>query len=106
MEEYLSVSDVSKILKISTGTIYRNPHRYNMFKVGGLWRAKKESLENFSRNVNNAIRLAVVGKESKKCRSTGEGKRTGLMYQHQMGKELGDLLEPRKGQRRKSITTN
>ncbi|WP_258307609.1 helix-turn-helix domain-containing protein [Pectobacterium carotovorum] len=106
MEEYLTVSDISRILKISPGTIYRNPHRYNMFKVGGVWRANKESLENFSRNVNNAIRLAVVGKESRKCRSTGEGKRIGLTYQRQMGKELGDLLAPRKDQRRKSITTS
>ena len=64
-EQYLKVSAVAERLNVSPHTIYRNPVKFNMFKVGGSWRAREESLESLSSKVNNAIRLGVVGKESK-----------------------------------------
>ncbi|MDU7135037.1 MAG: hypothetical protein E6325_27170, partial [Enterobacteriaceae bacterium] len=73
MDKFLTVSDLASLLQISPSTIYRDPTRYNMFKVGGAWRANEESVANFSRTPNNVIRLAVVGKEYTECRSTKEG---------------------------------
>jgi hypothetical protein len=96
-EEFMTVKEFAAVVKVSASTIYRNPLKYNMFRVGGSWRANKESLESFSHKVNNAIRLAVVGgKESKKCRYSKEVKNTGLISPRQTDRELGDLLAPRK----------
>jgi hypothetical protein len=76
MEKLMKVPELAARLQISlprfTGTL-----RYNMFKVGGAWRANEESVANFSQATNNVIRLAVVGKEYTECRSTKEEKLLG-----------------------------
>ncbi|SFU85976.1 helix-turn-helix domain-containing protein [Xenorhabdus koppenhoeferi] len=99
MDDYYTIKEFAKKLKISANTIYRNPLKYHMFRVGSSWRANDESLKKFEQKDpkdNNVFRLAVVGgKEKTQCRSTKEVKNIGLMYQRQMEKELGDLLERR-----------
>ncbi|MES4614237.1 hypothetical protein V2154_16845 [Ewingella sp. CoE-038-23] len=99
-DSFLKVKEFAAIVRVSASTIYRNPQKYHMFKVGGGWRANEDSLKKFeqqSANDNNVFRLAVVGgKEKVKCRSTKEVKRTGSISQRQMEQELGALLEPRK----------
>lgn len=93
---YLNVARLAARLNVSKSTIYRDPTKFHMFKVGGQWRANEESLEKFSHRDNNVIRLAVVGKDFKKCRSTKEVKHTGLMSPCQTDRELDDLLARRK----------
>ncbi|QYA57397.1 putative helix-turn-helix domain-containing protein [Hafnia phage vB_HpaM_Meifeng] len=105
-EQLLKLSAVAKRLNVSTHTIYRNPAKFNMFKVGGSWRAREESLASFSSKVNNAIRLGVVGKESMKCRSSREEKYTGSISPLQTERELDALLAPRKKRKLRSTTTN
>lgn len=106
-EALMTIEEYSLKLKVSPHTIYRNPLKYHMFKVGGLWRASNESLEKFSAPNNNVTRLAVVGgKEFKKCRSSKEVKSGGWTSHTQMEKELDALLAPRKKQRHRSITTS
>ncbi|MEX5073068.1 helix-turn-helix domain-containing protein [Enterobacter cloacae] len=95
-EPFLDIGKLAKRLSVSKSTIYRNPAKFHMFKVGGQWRANEESLEKFSRRDNNVIRLAVVGKDVKKCRSTKEVKHTGLISPCQTDRELGALLARRK----------
>lgn len=104
---FLKLRDFAARINVSPNTIYRDPAKYHMFKVGGSWRANEESVEKFSIKSNNVTRLAVVGvKERKKCRSSKEVKSTGWTSQHQMEKELGALLAPRKGQKLRSTTTS
>lgn len=109
VEEFLKVKEYAAIIRVSAGTIYRNPLKFHMFKVGDCWRANSDSLKKFEQqaaNDNNVIRLAVVGgKEKKRCRSTKEVKRTGSMSQRQTERELDALLAPRKKQRLNSSTT-
>ncbi|QKJ17516.1 DNA-binding protein [Yersinia kristensenii] len=99
---FLKIKEYAALIKVSAGTIYRNPLKFHMFKVGDRWRADADSLSKFkfeqqAANDNNVIRLAVVGgKEKKKCRSTKEVKRTGSMSQRQTERELDALLAPRK----------
>ena len=98
--DFMTVRELAAVVKISASTIYRNPAKYHMFKVGGCWRANDESLKKFaqqSANDNNVFWLAVVGgKENKKCRSTNGVKRTGSMSPLQTERELDALLAPRK----------
>ncbi|MEQ1964388.1 hypothetical protein ABLB69_14705 [Xenorhabdus khoisanae] len=98
-DKYYTVREYAGKLQLSEGTIYRNPLKYYMFRVGGVWRANDESLKKFEQqNIkdNNIFRLAVVGgKEESLCRSTKEVVNIGSMYQRQMAKELDDLLERR-----------
>ncbi|MDE9570518.1 hypothetical protein [Xenorhabdus bovienii] len=98
-DDYYTVRGLAEKLKISANTIYRNPLKYHMFRVGGSWRANEESLKKFEQQDlkdNNVFRLAVVGgKEKAQCRSTKEVTHTGSMYQRQMAKELDDLLARR-----------
>ena len=95
--EFMKLKEYAKQIKVSPHTIYRDPAKYHMFKVGGLWRANKESLEKFAPTNNNVIRLAVVGsKESKRCRSSKGVKNTGLISPRQTERELDALLAPRK----------
>ena len=98
-DDCMTLKEFAGKLKLSPSTIYKNPPKYYMFKVGGSWRANKESLKKFEQaqfNDNNVYRLAVVGgRRNSKCRSTKEGVRSGLMSHLQVEKELGDLLAPR-----------
>lgn len=105
MEKLMKVPELAARLQISPSTIYRDPARYNMFKVGGAWRANEESVANFSRTPNNVIRLAVVGKEYTECRSTKEGKTTGLISRLQTDRELDALLAPKIRRKRSNTTT-
>ncbi|WP_237388034.1 hypothetical protein [Xenorhabdus sp. Sc-CR9] len=95
-DDFYTVKEYAKKLKISEWSIYRNPLKYHMFRVGCSWRANSESLKKFEQQNskdNNVFRLAVVGgKERTQCRSTKEVRNTGSMYLRQMEKELGDLL--------------
>ena len=82
VEKFIKIKEYAAILRISAGTIYKNPLKFHMFKVGDRWRANLDSLKKFEQqaaNDNNVIRLAVVGgKEKKKCRnkdSTGKRSR-------------------------------
>ncbi|CNK61240.1 Uncharacterised protein [Yersinia pseudotuberculosis] len=103
IEHFLKVKEYAAIIRVSAGTIYRNPLKFHMFKVGDRWRANSDSLKKFEQqaaNDNNVIRLAVVvGKEKKQCRSTKEVKRTGSMSHRQTERELDALLAPMKNQR-------
>ncbi|WP_367273571.1 helix-turn-helix domain-containing protein [Pluralibacter sp.] len=105
MRELFTVAEFASILKISPSTIYRNPSRFHMFKVGGAWRANEESVEKFSQTPNNVFRLAVVGKGVTKCRSTNEGKTTGLISRLQTELELDALLAPKRKRKLSSTTT-
>lgn len=80
-----------------------------MFRVGGSWRANKESLKKFEQaqfNDNNVYRLAVVGDGRKTCRSTKEVKSTGLISQLQAEKEFANRLAQRKKSKLKNIMTS
>lgn len=108
-DKYYTVEEYSKLLNLSKGTIYRKPSKYYMFKVGGSWRANKESLKKFEQaqfNDNNVYRLAVVGSGRKACRSTKEVRSTGLTLQHQAERELENLLARRIKSKPKSIMTS
>ncbi|CNI59651.1 MULTISPECIES: helix-turn-helix domain-containing protein [Yersinia] len=111
VETFLKVKEYAAIIRVSAGTIYRNPVKFHMFKVGGRWRADADSLNKFkfeqqAANDNNVYRLAVVGgKEKKRCRSTKEVKRTGSMSQRQTARELDALLVPMKKQKLNSSMT-
>jgi len=108
-EPFMTVKEYAAAIQVSATTIYRNPEKFHMFKVGGCWRASVDSMKKFEQQPvrnNNAIRLAAVdGKEKKKCRSTNEGTRTGLMYRSQTARELDALLAPKTKPKRKGSTT-
>ncbi|MDK7759432.1 hypothetical protein [Providencia rettgeri] len=97
-DKYYTVEEYSKLLNLSKGTIYRKPSKYYMFKVGGSWRANKESLKKFEQaqfNDNNIYRLALVGSKRKtKCQYTKEAASIGSMYPPQLARELDALLAP------------
>jgi len=99
-ETFMTVKELAAAIRVSASTIYRDPQKYHMFKVGNGWRASAESLKKFEQQPSsgkNVFRLAVVGgKEKRKCRSTREGKRTGSISQRQTERELDALLARRK----------
>lgn len=107
-EILMTVKELAATLQVSATTIYRNPRKYHMFRVGNNWRANSESLKKFAEapgTDNNVFRLGVVGgKERKKCRSTKGVTRTGSISQRQMARELDALLAPRKKQKPNSFT--
>ena len=109
-DAFLTVREYAAALRVSASTIYRNPLKFHMFKVGGCWRASTDSMKKFEQqaaNDNNVFRLAVVGgKEKRKCRSTNEETRTGLIYRSQTARELDDLLAPKKKKRHSNCTTS
>ena len=104
-EPFMKIPAFAARICVSPSTIYRNPARFHMFKVGGSWRANEESVANFSKTSNNVFRLAVVGEESMKCRSKKEVKTTGLISQLRTERELDALLEPRRKSKHRSTTT-
>ncbi|HHR5809017.1 TPA: hypothetical protein ACS78B_002499, partial [Providencia alcalifaciens] len=95
-DNYYTIHEYAKKLKISSSTIRRNPKKFNMFKVGGSWRANERSLKLFEQSLlsqNNIIRLASGGqKETTECLFTKGESSTGLIYQHQTARELDALL--------------
>ena len=95
-ESYYTIPEYAEKLKISPHTIQRNPKKYNMFKVGGSWRASDYSLKLFEQSLlsqNNVIRLASGGKkETTECLYTKGEMSTGLISQHQTARELDALL--------------
>lgn len=109
-EAFMKVREYAALIRVSASTIYRDPAKFHMFKVGGCWRANSESMKKFEQqaaNDNNVFRLAVVGgKEKRKCRSTNEETRTGLIYRSQTARELDALLAPKKKRRHSSCTTS
>lgn len=104
-----TIKEYASMIRLSSSTVYRNPAKYYMFRVGSSWRANKESLKKFEQaqfNDNNVYRLAVVGSGRKTCRSTKEVRNTGLTLQHQAEKELENLLARRIKSKPKSIMTS
>ena len=92
---FMRLKEYAEKIQVSPHTIYRNPAKFHMFKVGGSWRANKESIEKFSHTNNNVFRLAVVGsKESERCRSSRGVKNTGLISPRLTERELDALLAP------------
>ena len=96
--QMLTVKEYAPLIRLSPMTIYRDPAKYHMFRVGKSWRANSDSLKKFEdaqfKN-NNVYRLAVIsGGRKKKCLSTKEVKRTGSMCPPQMERELEKLLAP------------
>ena len=94
----MTIKEYAPLLRLSEVTVYRNPEKYHMFRVGSSWRANGASLKRFEEdqfNHNNVYRLAVVSGRSKgKCQSTKGAKHTGSMYPPQMEGELEKLLAP------------
>ncbi|MGJ7972663.1 helix-turn-helix domain-containing protein [Providencia hangzhouensis] len=46
-DSLFTVKEYAALLKLSESTVYRNPAKYHMFRVGRSWRASKESLKRF-----------------------------------------------------------
>lgn len=97
-DSLMTIKDYAKKLRLSKATIYRDPEKYHMFRVGGSWRASDQSLKKFEEdrlNNNNVYRLAVIsGGRKGKCLSTKGVKHTGSMCPPQTERELEKLLAP------------
>lgn len=93
-----TIKEYASMIRLSSSTVYRNPAKYYMFRVGSSWRANKESLKKFEQaqfNDNNVYRLALVGSKRKtKCQYTKEAASIGSMYPPQLARELDALLAP------------
>ncbi|EJD6046015.1 helix-turn-helix domain-containing protein [Providencia rettgeri] len=91
-DSLFTVKEYAALLKLSESTVYRNPAKYHMFRVGSSWRASKESLKRFEQAQfdNNLDSSAVLThKRQKKLNSKNIYE---IRMQRDVAKELNRLL--------------
>lgn len=91
-DSLFTVKEYAALLKLSESTVYRNPAKYHMFRVGRSWRASKESLKRFEQaqfDNNRDYSAALTHKRQKKadCKNKYE-----IRMQSNVAKELDRLL--------------
>lgn len=94
-DSLFTVKEYAALLRLSESTIYRNPAKYYMFRVGRSWRASKESLKRFDQaqlHEGMSISKMVKGKNS----SSANRNLNMFMSQIEAEKELEQRLAKRK----------
>ncbi|MGX4746103.1 hypothetical protein [Providencia rettgeri] len=91
-DSLFTVKEYAVLLKLSESTVYRNPAKYHMFRVGNCWRASKESLKRFEQAQfdNNLDSSAVLTHKRQKkvdCKNRYE-----IRMQSDVAKKLNRLL--------------
>lgn len=90
-DKFFTIKELASILKISVSTIYRDPIRFHMFRVGNSWRANAASLEKFaseSEQPKKSPSAAVLAKPGIVVRA--------VVSNVQLERELAELLAPKR----------
>lgn len=69
-DSLFTVKEYAVLLKLSESTVYRNPAKYHMFRVGRSWRASKESLKRFEQAQFQDDVYSSIGSRIKSNKST------------------------------------
>lgn len=94
-DSLFTVKEYAALLRLSESTIYRNPAKYYMFRVGRSWRASKESLKRFEQvQLHECVSMSIMvkGKNS----SSANRNLNMFMSQVEAEKELEQRLAKRK----------
>lgn len=90
-EQFLTIKEYAAILKISVSTIYRNPTRFHMFRVGNSWRANAASLEKFANESAQPHQTSSAAVLTKSGATVGR-----IVSNLQLERELAELLAPKR----------
>ncbi|HHO0143194.1 helix-turn-helix protein [Providencia alcalifaciens] len=94
-DSLFTVKEYAALLKLSESTVYRNPAKYHMFRVGRSWRASKESLKRFEQDqFHDGVSLSIREKRKKSTLSNGSFNM--FMSQIEAERELEQRLAKRK----------
>lgn len=94
-DSLFTVKEYAALLKLSESTVYRNPAKYHMFRVGRSWRASKESLKRFEQaQFHDGVSLYIRAKRKKSTLSNGSFNM--FMSQIEAERELEQRLAKRK----------
>ncbi|EJD6539360.1 helix-turn-helix domain-containing protein [Providencia sp. PROV188] len=96
-DSLFTVKEYAALLKLSESTVYRNPAKYHMFRVGRSWRASKESLKRFEQALFQDDVCSSIGSRIKSNKSTSRSFNT-LMSQVDAEIEFERRLAGRKKQ--------
>ncbi|MEQ4693689.1 MULTISPECIES: helix-turn-helix domain-containing protein [Providencia] len=94
-DSLFTVKEYAALLKLSESTVYRNPAKYHMFRVGRSWRASKESLKRFEQ-AQFQDDSVLINSEKQHSRHYNFTAKSVFASQSQVEKELNKLLSQRK----------